>query len=88
MTAFLFIPSTCGAKVARRVDFTNIGSLFAEADEAAASDLTQGMATRVLTMLLIALFAIGDMVLVARPDVLMHSAQTAPTIAVEQPASL
>ena len=68
MTAFLFLPTAAGQGAQRRVDFANIAALFAEIEEPAARRPDRGVFARVLAILLILLFAVGDMVLVARPD--------------------
>ena len=70
MTAFLFIPTPRDTKLARRVDFANIASLFTEADEPASAHAPRGLVTRAMAMVLILLFAVGDSILVARPDAL------------------
>ncbi len=72
MTAFLFIPPS-GPGLARRVDFANIASLFAEADEPPARLRPTGFAMRVFAAFMIMVFAVGDMVLVARPYALTHT---------------
>jgi hypothetical protein len=68
MAAFLFLPAAAGAGAQRRVDFANIASLFAEIEEPAASRGGGRVVARVMAFLLILLIAVGDMVLVARPD--------------------
>lgn len=70
MTAFLFIPATRDARYTRRVDFANIASLFTETDEPAPTRRSHDTAARVAAMLLILFGAIGDTILVARPDAL------------------
>ena len=68
MAAFLFLPVSAGTGTQRRVDFSNIGSLFAEIEEPAASRSGSGLLVRLMAMLLILLIAVGDLVLVARLD--------------------
>jgi len=69
MTAFLFIPSTSDARLARRVDFANIASLFAEGEEPAGPSRSRRL-SQIVAAVLIAVIAIGDAVLVTRPDAL------------------
>ena len=73
MTAFLFIPTSSDGKLARRVDFGNIASLFADVDEPATHARSNNTMTRVLALLMIVIFAVGDTVLVARPYALTHA---------------
>ncbi|MCX8256324.1 protein of unknown function [Beijerinckiaceae bacterium RH AL1] len=68
MSAFLFLRAAAGAGTQRRVDFANIASLFAEIEEPAASRGDGRIVARVMALLLILLIAVGDIVLVARPD--------------------
>ena len=68
MAAFLFLPVAAGAGAQRRVDFANIASLFAEIEEPSAVHATNSLFARLLALVLILLIAVGDMVLVARPD--------------------
>lgn len=70
MTAFLFIPSRRDVRLAQRVDFSNIGSLFCEADEPSPRRRLQHRAMTVMAMILITLCVIGDTLLIARPDAL------------------
>ena len=65
--AFLFLPTAAGARTARRVDIANIASLFAEVEEPARRSQSSVFA-RLLALILILLLAVGDFVLVARPD--------------------
>lgn len=81
MTAFLFISSTMGAPVTQRVDLANIASLFCEPDEPAPEPGPARRAAFVtLLALLTAIGAIGDMVLVARPDRVAAAVATPQTI--------
>ena len=75
MSAFLFLPAA-GAKTARRVDIANIASLFAEIEEPARTQPQSSLLARVLALLLILLFAVGDFVLIARPDASALSSST------------
>ena len=67
MTAFLFIPTTIGKGVARRVDFVNIASLFVEAEEPARRSSATGNLLRIAAAALLLLLVIGDALLVTRP---------------------
>lgn len=71
MAAFLFLPVAAGTH--RRVDFANIAALFAEIEEPVAVRAQTTLAARLLAFLLILLIAVGDMVLVARPDAAAYS---------------
>ena len=68
MSAFLYLPAAAGTTTTRRVDIGNIASLFAEIEETAVAPGRSGLVTRLLAILLILLFAVGDMVLVSHPD--------------------
>ena len=71
MTAFLFIPATRNTRLARRVDFTNIAALFAEAEEPPTrKPVFKGQAMRLAAMALILVGIVGDTILVARPKLL------------------
>ena len=68
MTAFLFIPTPRDARLARRVDFANIASLFTETEETPVrKTVLQGQAIRLAAMALILIGIVGDTILVARP---------------------
>jgi len=73
MSAFLFISAPAGAKLSRRVDLSNFPSLFAEVEELAAPRDPGVLLTRLLALLLILVFAVGDTLLVTRPDTLTRS---------------
>ena len=78
MSAFLFLPAAAGAKTSRRVAVANIASLFAEIEEPIAN-ARSGLVARVLAFILILLFAVGDFVLITRPDgSALSSSVTAP----------
>ncbi len=69
MTAFLFIPpTTAGAPIGRRVDFGNIGSLFAETEEPAPRPKNQ--TAKIGMIILVLLGVVGDALLVTHPDAL------------------
>ena len=68
MSAFLYLPTAAGTKTARRVDVANIASLFAEIEETVVTRDRGGLLARLLALLLILLFAVGDFVLVSHPD--------------------
>ena len=76
MTAFLFIPTPADARLGRRVDFGNIASLFAEADEPPPRH-EKSQAARIGLMILILLGTLGDLMLVARPDALANGLSAA-----------
>ena len=84
MAAFLFLPVAAGVGTQRRVDFANIASLFAEIEEPAIAQATNGLFARFLALVLILLIAIGDMVLVAHPD----AAAYAPPVSASQARSV
>ena len=67
MTAFLFIPSNVGGSAARRVDFAQIASLFAEQDEPARRPGTSRKLVRAAAFVLLLLMGIGDALIVTRP---------------------
>ena len=67
MTAFLYISSDRGAGLARRVDFGNIASLFAESDAPSRESRARAL-LRIAAALLFVLLAIGDTVLLGPPD--------------------
>ena len=71
MTAFLFIPAATG-RVSRRVEFANFASLFTDIEEPAAPRGRGVHVVRFLAMLVVLVLAIGDTVLIARPDALAH----------------
>ena len=77
MTAFLFIPAARGS-VTRRVDFANYASLFADDEETVATNRRGVRVARALAMLLVLGLAIGDTVLIARPDAMAHAPAAAP----------
>ena len=70
MTAFLFIASTGHAGLARRVDLSNFASLFGDRDEPPLASRTKRPFARVALAALLVAGAVGDAVMVARPDVL------------------
>ena len=66
MTAFLFIPASGDVRLARRVDFANIASLFAEAEEPPRP--ARGRRTlQIVAAFLLLVVAIGDTIFVAHP---------------------
>ncbi len=67
MTAFLFIPSNVDSGAARRVDFAQIASLFAEREELAQRSRPQRTLVRTAAVVLLLLMVIGDAVIVTRP---------------------
>lgn len=67
MTAFLFIPSTLDSSAARRVDFGNIASLFAEYEEPLRPADVKRNLLRAGAAALLLLLAVGDTLLVTRP---------------------
>ncbi len=71
MTSFLFIPQTFDARQGRRIDFAGMASLFAEPDEPVTVRPSPRAKHRLLAGLLILICALGDTVLIARPDALM-----------------
>ena len=68
MTAFLYIPS--GAGLSRRVDLSNIASLFSEIEEQPKTPPTNRLVLRAVAAALLVLLAFGDTMLVNRPDML------------------
>lgn len=68
MTAFLFIPTSVGGVDARRVDFGNIASLFAEREEPAPRLDATRLLFRVAAAALLFLLLVGDLLLVTRPS--------------------
>lgn len=71
MTAFLFIPSTTGVGPGRRVNFADIANLFSEL-EAPPPQRRRLQPARIALMMLVLLGAIGDTLIVARPDALAN----------------
>lgn len=69
MTAFLFISPSSDARMGRRVDFANIGSLFADVEQPPRRH-EKNQAARIGLMILILLGVIGDTLLVTRPEAL------------------
>lgn len=67
MTAFLFIPTTVGGIDARRVDFANVASLFAEVEEPAHRSDAGRKVLRAVAAALLLVLVIGDTLLVTRP---------------------
>ena len=67
MTAYLFIPATVGRGDARRVDFGNIASLFAEREEPVRRSSAARSLLRMAAAALLLLLAIGDTLLLTRP---------------------
>lgn len=67
MTAFLFIPSSVDSGTARRVDFAQIASLFAEHEEPAHRSRPQRKLFQAAAVVLLLLMVIGDAVIVTRP---------------------
>jgi hypothetical protein len=86
MTSYLFIPTTFDARSGRRVDFANMASLFAVPDEAPIARQPKDTRTRVLASLLILLCALGDTMLIARPDTLMSCLSSSHASDVRPPA--
>ena len=72
MTACLFIPAATGS-MTRRVEFANFASLFADVEEPAAARGRGRHVVRLLAMLVMLVLAIGDTVLIARPDALAQA---------------
>ena len=70
MTAFLFIASTGHAQLAQRVDLANFATLFGDRDEVPPVSRTRRPFARVALAALLVVGAVGDALMVARPDVL------------------
>ena len=71
MTAYLYISASGGPS--RRVDLTNIASLFSEVEDAPGPAPTARFGLRAVAAALLMLLAFGDTVLVNPPDVLTAS---------------
>ncbi len=70
MTAFLFISSARHAGLGRRVDLANFASLFGDRDEPSVALPPRPPVMRVALLALLLVGAMGDVLMVSRPDVL------------------
>ena len=65
MTSFLFIPATHDRAASRRVDFGNIGALFAESEEPRRHSGAWRGVLRMAAAVTLAILAIGDTCMMA-----------------------